>query len=133
MQTKFVKFVSVKVEDSQAMIVGKVAKVVAEDGTTTTKDWFTGQNAWGFHNDLRFTQNIGTIRQSLRIMEAVEKAVAVAAPCVELLAEDHAMLLEVLKNPSRHQNTTPPPVQLLRAIMPILAAVEEATDAPPAI
>jgi len=132
MQQKYVRFVSVKVEDPQAQMVGKIAKVVAEDGTTTTKDWFTGPNAWGFHNDLRFTQNIGTIRQSLRIMEAVEKAVAIADSFIEFLAEDHAMILEVLKNPSRHQNTTPPPVQLLRAIMPILAAVEEATDMRPA-
>jgi hypothetical protein len=133
MQVKYEKFVSVKVEDPQAFLVGKIAKVVAEDGTTTTKDWFTGLNAWGFHNDLRFTQNIGTIRQSLRIMEAVEKAVAVADPYVELFAEDHAMLLEVVKNPSRHQNTTPPSVQLLRAILPILAAVEEATDIRPPV
>ena len=130
MQTKFVKIVSVTVTDPQALMVGKMARVVAEDGTTTTKDWFTGPNAWGFHNDLRFTQNLGTIRQSMRIMEAIEKAVANAAPA-ELLAEDHAMLLEVLKAPSRHQNTTPPSVQLLRAILPILVAVEEATDQPP--
>jgi hypothetical protein len=132
MQTKFVKIVSVKVEDTQARMVGQLSKCVAEDGTTTSRDWFTGSNAWGFHNDLRFTQNLGTVRQSMRIMEAVEKAVAAAAPAFELLAEDHALLLEVLKTPARHQNTTPPPVQLLRAILPIIAAVEEATDTPPA-
>jgi len=131
MQTKFIKIVSVKVEDSHALIIGKMSKTVAEDGTTTTKDWLSGNNGWGFHNDLRFTQNLGTVRQSMRIMSAVEQAVAIPLPYVELLAEDHAVLLEAVKAPSRNQNTTQPPVQLLRAIMPILAAIEEATDKPP--
>jgi hypothetical protein len=131
MQTKFIKIVSVKVEDSQARIIGASAQVVAADGTTTSKEWFSGTNGWGFHNDLRFNQNLGTIRQSMRIMEAVENAVASAMPYIELLAEDHALLLEAVKAPARHQNTAPPPVQLMRAIMPIVAAVEEATDKPP--
>lgn len=128
---KFVKVVSVKVPGGFGQGIGIQAGCVARDGTTTTLDWLQGQNQWGLHQDPRFGQSMATLRQSMRIMEAAEKAKAAGAEVVELTPEDHALLVAISRQPQTHPNSPPCPVDLLRAIMPILEGIEKATDTAP--
>lgn len=128
---KFIKVLSVQVPPGFGFGLGVQSGCVAQDGTTTTLNWLQGSNQWGLHNDPRFGESMATIRQSMRIMEAAERAKAVGDEYIELLPEDFALLLSITRAPMYHPNSPPCPVDLKRAIIPILEGIEKALDARP--
>ena len=125
---KKVKLLTVTVPPGYARDGAQQLGIVKADGTMNSADWLSGtNNPWGLHQDLRFATNLGAVRQGLRIMEATEKAVAAGASEVELIDEDHAVLLEVLKSPQKPNGLAICPTDLMRSALPIFEAIETAT------
>jgi hypothetical protein len=128
---KYIKIVSVQLKPSFGANMGIQTGAVAQDGTSNTTQWLSGSNQWGLHQDPRFGASMSTIRQSMRIMEAAEKAAATGAPYIELAPEDYAILLAVARQPEVHPNSPKCPVDLFRGCMPIFESIEAATDEKP--
>jgi len=114
---KYVKIVSVEVPHGGGRELGQVVGVVSADGRTNTTQWLCGQNPWGFHQDLRFSQPLSAVRQGLRIMEAAEKAAEVGASHIELLDEDHEALCQAVQQPALHEKTIRIMPDLTRALV----------------
>lgn len=108
--------------------VAKAAVVDTEGAYTTVAHWLCGENPWGFHNDLRFTMPPSNVRQGTRVIAAAEHALESEAPVITLSDEDYEVLMSAVANPQRHVGEMQIPTVLAREILPILDALEKASD-----
>lgn len=109
-------------------IVAQAAVVDTEGAYTTVAHFLSGENPWGFHNDLRFSMPPGNVKQGLRIVAAAEHAIQHEADVLVLSNEDYEVLMSAVSNPHRHKSEMPIPTVLARAILPLLDALENASE-----
>jgi hypothetical protein len=98
------------------------AQVDHQGAFTTTTMWLSGDNPWGFHNDVRFSAPMSAVRQRQRIVKAAEKA----NNAILLIGDDLAIIQEIMVKPLRHESVPNPYPALMAEVLPIWEVIETA-------
>lgn len=109
-------------------VVAKAAVVDTEGAHATVANFLYGDNPWGFHNDMRFSLPVGSVKLGERIMAAAEATVDANVDGIILSNDDYEVLLSAVVEPRRHVAEMAMPPVLARAILPLIEAIIGATE-----